>query len=57
MDPEFVYKIESTFHKSQDIILPTFCQNATNEKEREFHMLDVKRCLLAYLEATEQFRI
>lgn len=37
-DPGFVLKLVSKFHKSQDIILPTFfCQNASNDKEKECH--------------------
>lgn len=46
----------STFHKSQDIILPSFCSSLANNKGQELNLLDVRRCLLQYLEVTNEFR-
>ncbi|XP_066431206.1 uncharacterized protein [Eleutherodactylus coqui] len=56
LDPAFLPKVVSKFHREQTITLPSFCQNPRNEKEREFHNLDVRRAVLAYLEATRSFR-
>ncbi|XP_077309874.1 uncharacterized protein LOC143929771 [Lithobates pipiens] len=36
--------------RTQEIILLSFCQNPKNNEEERFHLLDVRRCLLAYLE-------
>lgn len=55
VDPAFLPKVVSTFHFSQDIVLSTFVPHPANEKERSFHYLDVKRCLLAYMVATSAF--
>lgn len=56
-DPGFLPKVASNFHRSQDIVLPSFCQKASNEKEKRFHLLDVRRCILEYLRVTNPFRI
>lgn len=56
-DPGFLPKVASSFHRSQDIVLLSFCQKASNEKEKQFHLLDVRRCILEYLRVTNPFRI
>lgn len=56
LHPTFLPKVVSRFHRQQEIILPSFCPNPTSEKEREFHCLDVRRCVIAYLQATQSFR-
>ena len=56
-DPGFTPKVTSTFHKSQDIVLPSFCSSPKNEKEQKFSFLDVRRCLLQYLEVTNELRL
>ncbi|XP_071996791.1 uncharacterized protein [Engystomops pustulosus] len=48
--------VSSSFHLSQEIILPTFCRNPKTPKEEEWHSLDVRRILLFYLETTRQWR-
>lgn len=55
-DPGFLPKVASAFHREQEIILPTFCPNPSSAKERSFHSLDVRRCLLHYIEITKDFR-
>ena len=55
-DPLYLPKVASLFHRTQDIILPSFCSEPKNEKEKKFHLLDVRRCLLIYLERTKSFR-
>lgn len=39
--PGFTPKVASTFHKSQDIVLPPFCSSMSNSKEQELNQLDV----------------
>lgn len=46
----------SVFHRGQEIVLPTFCLNPVSEQEHRFHKLDVRRCVLQYLEDTKPFR-
>ncbi|CAJ0950886.1 unnamed protein product [Ranitomeya imitator] len=47
----------SEFHRSQDIVLPSFCHNPSNPEEHRFHTLDVRLIVLYYLEQTKSFRI
>lgn len=44
-DPVFLPKVALKFHRSQEIILPTFCANPSEEREFKFHTLDVRRCV------------
>ena len=55
-DPAFLPKVASTFHRSQEIILPTFSSVPANAGEEAFHTLDVRRCLLQFLSVTKEFR-
>ncbi|XP_040197924.1 uncharacterized protein LOC120930813 [Rana temporaria] len=55
-DPGFLPKVASTFHRSQDIVLPSFCSSPQGDQEKKFSFLDVRRTLLAYLEVTKTFR-
>lgn len=56
LHPTFLPKVVSNFHRQQEIILPSFCPNPSSDKEKEFHALDVRRCILSYLQVTESFR-
>ncbi|CAJ0952184.1 unnamed protein product [Ranitomeya imitator] len=56
LDPSFLPKVVSDFHKSQEIILPSFYQEPKNEEEEHFHTLDVRRMVLYYLHASEKIR-
>ncbi|KAG8575970.1 hypothetical protein GDO81_009723 [Engystomops pustulosus] len=49
-------KVSSDFHRNQEIILPSFCQEPKNPKEMAWHSLDVRRALLQYLKQTESWR-
>ncbi|XP_072007387.1 uncharacterized protein [Engystomops pustulosus] len=40
LDPSFVPKVASRFHKNQEIILPSFYGNPSSSKELEWHSLD-----------------
>ncbi|XP_068094727.1 uncharacterized protein [Hyperolius riggenbachi] len=56
LDSTFLPKVCTSFHRSQEIFLPSFCQDPSNEKEEHFHCLDVRRCVIQYLEATRSWR-
>ena len=56
MDPGFLPKVVSRFHREQEVILPSFCPNPSREQEVKFHNLDVRRCILHYLEVTKTLR-
>lgn len=49
-DPSFIPKINSKFHTSQEIYLPSFCPKPTHPKERLWHTLDVKHTLKIYIQ-------
>ncbi|XP_042300597.1 uncharacterized protein LOC121918648, partial [Sceloporus undulatus] len=55
-DPTFIPKVNSIFHSSQDIVLPTFCPRPTGELDRAWHTLDVRRAIKIYLKRTATFR-
>ncbi|XP_069612715.1 ankyrin repeat and SAM domain-containing protein 1A isoform X8 [Ranitomeya imitator] len=55
-DPAYLPKVASKFHRSQEVSLPSFCPNPKNEKEQNFHNLDVRRCLIQYLDSTREYR-
>ncbi|XP_041420124.1 uncharacterized protein LOC121394150 isoform X1 [Xenopus laevis] len=54
--PGFLPKVVSERHMNQDIILPSFCPNPSNDKEAKLHTLDVVRALRIYLRRSETFR-
>lgn len=55
-DPAFIPKVNSIFHRSQDIVLPSFCPDPKTPKEKVFHCLDVRRALSFYLDRTKEVR-
>ncbi|XP_042300634.1 uncharacterized protein LOC121918687, partial [Sceloporus undulatus] len=55
-DPTFIPKVNSVFHSSQDIILPSFCPRPSEELEKVWHTLDVRRSIRIYLKRTASFR-
>lgn len=50
LDPSFMPKVNSIFHRLQELVLPTLCLNPSSAKERAWHSLDVKRVLSFYLD-------
>ncbi|XP_071978779.1 uncharacterized protein [Engystomops pustulosus] len=56
LDPGFVPKVVSKFHRDQEITLPSFCEDPSSNEEASWHLLDVRRVVLAYLQATEPWR-
>lgn len=55
-DSLYLPKVASMFHRAQEIVLPSFCSNPQNERENSFHCLDIRRCLLIYLDRVKEFR-
>ncbi|XP_068091948.1 uncharacterized protein [Hyperolius riggenbachi] len=53
---DFLPKVSSVSNRGQEIILPTFCNKAVHPKEKQWHKLDVRRCLLIYLKRVKQLR-
>lgn len=56
LDPSFMPKVNSVFHRSQDLILPTLCPNPKTDEEKAWHSLDVKRALSLYLSRSREYR-
>ncbi|XP_058024732.1 uncharacterized protein LOC131191046 [Ahaetulla prasina] len=56
LDPTFVPKVNSQFHRAQDIVLPNFCPNPRHHLEKVWHTLDVRRALKIYIDRTSTFR-
>ncbi|XP_069596830.1 uncharacterized protein [Ranitomeya imitator] len=55
-DPAYLPKVASEFHRSQEIVLPSFLPNPSNSKEELLHTLDVRRCLLEYISVTDAWK-
>lgn len=45
-DPTFWPKVNSWFHRSQEIVLPSFCPNPSQPREKTWYILDVRRALM-----------
>lgn len=56
LDPTFLPKVNSVFHRSQELILPNFCPRPSHPRERRWHTLDVRRALRIYLKRTAGVR-
>lgn len=54
--PSFVPKVNTIFHRTQELILPTLCPNPKSSRERDWHSLDVKQALSFYLDQSKEFR-
>lgn len=52
-DPVFIPKVNTHFHRAQDIIIPSFCPDPKTPRERELHYLDVHRALSFYTDRTK----
>lgn len=50
-DPLYLPKVALCVHRSQETVLSSFYVNPQNEKERSFQLLDVRQCLLHYLDS------
>ncbi|XP_013923747.1 PREDICTED: probable cation-transporting ATPase 13A5 [Thamnophis sirtalis] len=56
LDPSFMPKVNSPFHRALEIILLDFCPHPSGEREKWWHKLDVRRALHIYLKRTASFR-
>lgn len=52
-DPSFNPIVSSSFHRSQEIRLPSFCPYPKHSMEKKWHILDIRRSLKAFLLRTE----
>ncbi|ETE72999.1 hypothetical protein L345_01163, partial [Ophiophagus hannah] len=56
LDPTFVLKVNSLFHRAQELVLPDFCLNPSHMFEKKWHVLDVRRVLQINVKRTSSFR-
>ncbi|XP_060546801.1 uncharacterized protein LOC132711537 [Pantherophis guttatus] len=56
LDPAFLPKINSRFHRAQELVLPDFCPRPGHRLERSWHLLDVRRALKIYISRTAPLR-
>lgn len=49
LDPTFIPKVNSTFHRTQELVLPNFCANPTHRLECKWHTFNVRRALRIYI--------
>ncbi|XP_034272372.1 uncharacterized protein LOC117664972 [Pantherophis guttatus] len=56
LDTTFIPKINSYFHRAQEIVLPNFCPDPKHTLEKMWHTLDVRRTLISYMKRTATFR-
>lgn len=56
LDPTFIPKINTPFHRAQELILPNFCPEPAHRLERTWHTLDMRRALRIYLKRTSSLR-
>lgn len=55
-DPSFIPKVNSLFHRAQELVLPSFCPRPEHPREKAWHSLDVRRALRFYTERSRSFR-
>ncbi|XP_044137194.1 uncharacterized protein LOC122928435 isoform X1 [Bufo gargarizans] len=55
-DPKFIPKVPSRTNRVQEIVLPVFFPDPKTEEEDRWHLLDVRRCLIHYLERSKDWR-
>ncbi|XP_034265069.1 collagen alpha-1(III) chain-like [Pantherophis guttatus] len=56
LDPTFLPKVNSPYHRAQELVLPNFCPRPSLPLERAWHSLDVRRALRIYIHRTSDFR-
>lgn len=56
LDLAFIPKVNSLFHRAQEIVLLNFCPSPVHRLERSWHTLDVRRTLKIYLTCTASLR-
>lgn len=56
LDPTFLPKINTWFHRAQEIILPDFYPKPRHPTEKRWHTLDVHRALRKYIDRSSSFQ-
>lgn len=56
LDPAFTPKVNSLFHRAQELVLLDFCPSPRYHRERRWHKLDVKWALRHYIHRTASFQ-
>lgn len=56
LDPSFIPRVGSWFHRAQEVVLPNFCPSPVHPLEHQWHTLDVCRALEIYLQRTASLR-
>lgn len=55
-DPSFLPKVNTIFHRVQELVLLSFCPKPTHPREKLCHSLDVRRAFWFYLERSKEFQ-
>lgn len=56
LDPSFLPKVNSPFHRAEEVVLPDFCPDPSRDRECLWHQLDVRCALRIYLKRTSSFQ-
>lgn len=56
LNPTFILKVNSIFHRSQELVHPNFYPSPWHRLEKIWHTLDVRRALKIYIARTSSFR-
>ncbi|XP_070591654.1 uncharacterized protein [Erythrolamprus reginae] len=56
LDPTFVPKVNTHFHRAQELILPDFCTKGNHPLALKWHKVDVRRALKLYIRRTKAIR-
>lgn len=56
LEPTFLPKVNTWFHRAQELILPNFCPEPSHSLECIWHTLDIRRALRIYVKWTSSLR-
>ncbi|XP_058042565.1 uncharacterized protein LOC131200144 [Ahaetulla prasina] len=56
LDPSYVPKVNSWFHRAQELILPDFCPGPKRALEKRWHTLHIRRDFRIYIKRTSPLR-
>lgn len=55
LDPSFLPKVNSFFHRAEEVVMPSFCPSSQHPRERDWHTLNIHRALSFYISRTAPF--
>lgn len=55
-DPSFIPKINTVFHRAQDLVIPSFFPRPVHRLEKQWHNIDARRALRCYIDRTRPLR-